>query len=145
MCENQTFKFIHCSIFLGINPYTYIHIYVNCHDDVMMVAHPPGKRNARLWNKLFQLIELFSFLALPMMRPEVRIYKRKQESKKKRKKDFIFFLGRFLGWEQRVFFLVFFFSWSLSWSRDCFLSFFLDQFFGRERVFLFFLLSCFLL
>ena len=49
------------------------------------------------------------------------IYKRKQESKKKRKRVFLFFLGRFLG-RERVFFLF---------------SVFLDSFLGRKRVFLF--------
>ena len=69
-----------------------------------------------------------------ILRSEVRIYKRKQESKKKRKKVFVF-LGR-----ERVFFLFFldryclflivflflsfffFISWSLSWSKACFLN-----------------------
>ena len=57
--------------------------------------------------------------------PKVKIYKRKQESKKK---ECFLFLGRFLGGE-RVFFLFFLtvivFSSSLSWSRACFLSSFI--------------------
>ena len=60
------------------------------------------------------------------LQPEVRIYKRKQESKKK-KESFSLFLRR----EQRVFFL--FFQTVIV---------FLDQFLGRKRVFF---LSCFLL
>ena len=50
---------------------------------------------------------------------EVRIYKRKQESKKKRKEDFLF------SWSRACFF----FSWPLS--------FFLGRFLGREHVFFF--------
>ena len=67
---------------------------------------------------------------------EVGIYKRKQESKKKEGKHA---LNQENDQEKRKFFL--FFSWSLSWSRLCFLSFllfiFLDHFLGRKRVFLF--------
>ena len=54
--------------------------------------------------------------------PEVGIYERKQESKKK-KKDFLFFLVAFLV-ESVFSFLFSFFSLSLSWSRGCFLVFF---------------------
>jgi len=51
------------------------------------------------------------------------------ENKKTRKQESsYFFLGRFLG-REHIFFLFFLtvnvFSWSLSWSRACFLSFFL--------------------
>ena len=79
----------------------------------------------------------------------VRINIRKQESKKKRKKT----CSRPRNWPRkressfffswsRACFLSFFldhyrFSWSLCWSRACFLSYFLDRFLGRKRVFLF--------
>ena len=66
------------------------------------------------------------------MKSKVRIYKRKQESKKERK--FFFFFGRFLG-RERVFFLFFL-------TVIGFFSSFLDRFLGRERVFfLFFLIT----
>ena len=73
---------------------------------------------------------------------EVRIYKRKQESKKKRKKVFLFFLGRFLGREHVFFLTVIVFSWSLYWSRACFLFFlfFIDAFLVKS-LFLTFLFS----
>ena len=70
--------------------------------------------------------------------PEVRIHKRKQESKNKGKN--LFFLGCFLcreclfflffltiivfSWSLSFFLSFFFFSWSLSWSKTCFLVFF---------------------
>ena len=67
------------------------------------------------------------------LRSEVKIYKRKQESKKKRKKTcsrlrnrsrkkerLSFFLGRCFG-RERFFFLFF---WSMAWSKVCFLVFF---------------------
>ena len=62
---------------------------------------------------------------------EVRIYKRKQESKKKERKHALdqekrFF--SFISWSlsrSRACFLSFFFSWSLSWSKMCSLVFLL--------------------
>ena len=81
--------------------------------------------------------------------PEVRIYKRKQENDQEKRRKFflifsvgsvfsIFFLGRYR---------FFFFSWSLSWSRACFLSFslvFLIAFlFSCALTFLFFYLFLF--
>ena len=72
---------------------------------------------------------------------EVRIYNRRQESKRKterkhalerernqeRKVFFSVFLDRLLG-RERVFFIFFLFSWSISWSSFCFLVFLISCF-----------------
>ena len=67
----------------------------------------------------------------------MRIYKRKQESKQKRERVFLFSWS--LSCRERVLFLFFLtviaFSWSLSWCGRFFLfSFLLDRFLGRKRV-----------
>ena len=78
-----------------------------------------------------------------MMPAGVGVYTRKEESKKTRKKKKNKNSTKKVIKRQRKFFL--FFSWSLSWSSSCFLSFFscfLDHFLSRVIVFfLFFLFS----
>ena len=104
---------------------------------------PPLSRMHTIIQKFAKIFKIFREIYLALA-PEVRIYERKQESKRKKentlstkkptkkKKDFFSWL---LYWSRACFlsfFLIeivfsFFFSfflWSLSWSKACFLVFF---------------------
>ena len=72
-----------------------------------------------------------------LARSEVGIYKRKQERKKRRKQEtrtrprkWSRKKGKFfpsLSWSRACFLSFFLFSWSLSWSSSCFLVFFINS------------------
>ena len=110
-----------------------------------------GRQSYKKCPYVFQLLSsscVYMFRVIYMYVSDVRIYKRKQESKKTRtrprkwsrkKKVFSFFLGRFLG-RVLVFFLpyVFLIAFWVEFLFSCFL----DRFLGRVLVFLF---TCFLL
>ena len=102
---------------------------------------PPLSRMHTIIQKFAKIFKIFREIYLALA-PEVRIYERKQESKRKKENT----LSTKKPTKKRKIF----FSWLLYWSRACFLSFFLIEivfsfffsfffghFLGRKRVFLF--------